>query len=85
MRILLASALLAVATPVFADETTGTVLAFDRVAGVIVLTDRTVYSLDLLGSNPVEDMVAGDKVVIDFESAGENGIGKINSITRVSQ
>ncbi|MDQ2091659.1 hypothetical protein [Marimonas arenosa] len=85
MRILLASALLAVATPVMADETTGTVLAFDRVAGIVVLTDKTVYSLELLGEVPVENLVAGDMVTIDFESIGEDGIDKINAITRAGE
>lgn len=85
MRILLASALLAAATPVMADETTGTVLAFDRVAGIIVMDDKTVFSLELLGDVPVEDLVAGDKVTVIYESAGDNGIAKIDSITRVAE
>ncbi len=29
-----------------------------------------------------EDLKAGDEITIDFESAGESGVGKINSITR---
>ena len=85
MRILLASALLAVATPVIADETTGTVLAFDRKAGLIVMADKTVFSLELLGETPVEDLVAGDKVTVTYESAGEDGFTKIDAITRVSE
>ena len=38
-------ALLALAAPALADETSGTVLAYDRVAMVIVLDDKTVYQL----------------------------------------
>lgn len=81
MRVLLTSAALLAALPAFADETSGTVLAYDRVAHVLVLDDKTVWSLpgDLILP---DDLVAGDTITIEFETAGDNGVGKINSITR---
>jgi hypothetical protein len=73
---------LALTTPALADETTGEILAFDRVARVIVLTDNTVWQL---GEATVtsDDLVAGDEVRIEFTSAGDSGIGAISSVTRV--
>ena len=82
MRVLLTSAFLSLAAlPVLADETTGTVLAYDRVAGVIVLTDNTVWELPGDLTLP-DDLVAGDVILIDFTGGGENGIADIASITR---
>lgn len=85
MRTLFAAALLLTAAPVLADETTGTVLAYDRKAGVIVLTDKTVFSLELLGNTPVADLVAGDKVKIVYEAAGEDGMTAITAIDRMAE
>lgn len=80
MRILFAAALLA-AAPAFADETTGTVLAFDRVAGLIVLNDKTVWELASDVAVP-ENLVSGDKITLVYETAGEEGLTKIDSVTR---
>ena len=82
MRVLLTSAaLLLAALPAFADETSGTVLAYDRVAHVLVLEDRTIWDLPDDLALP-DDLVAGDAVTIVFQTAGDNGVGKIESITR---
>ena len=43
----------------------------------------TVWTLPASIALP-DDLVAGDKVMIDFESAGENGIATINTLTRVA-
>ena len=85
MRILLASALLAAATPALADEVTGKVLAYDRVSGIIVLDDKTVFSLGDLGATPVEGLVSGDEVTIVYQSAGEDGFTKIDSIVKAAE
>lgn len=46
MRVLLSAiTIIASAIPAFADEVTGTVLAFDRVDNVIVLDDKTVWTV----------------------------------------
>ena len=95
MRLLKPLALLAVlaATPAHADSTTGTVVAFDRVDLVLVLEDKTIWEIvpaDLALPGEVgiglelvaDDLKAGDEITMDFESAGESGVGKINSITR---
>ena len=82
MRVLLTSAALIVsAIPALADNTSGTVLAFDRVAHVLVLDDKTVWNLppDLMLP---ENLAAGDTITIDYDGAGENGYGEINGITR---
>ena len=81
MRTLLSAALLLAAAPAFADEVTGTILAYDRVAGVIVLDDKTIWSLELMDTVPV-GLMAGDTVDIAFETAGEDGMTKIDSITK---
>jgi hypothetical protein len=73
---------LAIATPVLADETTGEILAFDRVARVIVLTDNTVWQLGE-ATMTSDDLGAGDEVTIVFTSAGDSGVGSISSVTRV--
>ncbi|SNR81789.1 hypothetical protein [Puniceibacterium sediminis] len=80
MRAALIASLLAVsAVPAFADSTSGTVVAFDRKANVLVLDDKTVWSLETLKSVP-EDLKSGDVIMIDFTSNADNGWGKINAI-----
>jgi hypothetical protein len=80
MRALLTTAaLIAAVTPAFADSTQGTVVAFDRVAKVLVLEDKTVWSLETLKDIPA-DLKSGDDVTIDFTSNADNGWGKINAI-----
>ncbi|MDH3264349.1 MAG: hypothetical protein OEM24_10150 [Paracoccaceae bacterium] len=73
---------LAIATPVLADETTGEIVAFDRVARIIVLTDNTVWQFGE-ATELSADLVAGDEVRIVFTSAGDSGVGSISSVTRV--
>ena len=80
MRSLIAAALLAAtAAPALADSTQGTILAYDRVANVIVLDDKTVWSLETLKTIP-EGLKAGDVITIQFTSNADNGWGKINAI-----
>ena len=72
----------ALAHPAFADETTGEILAYDRLANLLVMRDRTVWNLgpDLLVP---ADLKSGDRVRIEYAGAGESGIGKITSIERI--
>lgn len=79
--LILAASLFTAATAVLADEVTGTIIAYDRVDGRIVLEDKTVWSLEFVDEVP-EGLAAGDEVHIVFESAGEDGITKINAIHR---
>jgi hypothetical protein len=82
MRPLLLSAALTVfALPALADETTGTVVAYDRVSHVIVLDDRSIWTVPADFPLP-EDLMAGERILIDFQSNGDNGVGKYLSITR---
>lgn len=80
-KLAFAFAALFVATPALADSVTGTVLAFDRVAQIIVLKDKTVWSLKDVGGSIPDGLEAGDRVTFEFVSAGDSGVGKVNSIT----
>jgi hypothetical protein len=83
MRLLLISAALtAFALPALADDTTGTVVAYDRVSHVIVLDDRSIWEVPADFALPT-DLIAGDRILIDYQSNGDNGVGKFLSITRV--
>lgn len=70
-----------IALPASADTITGRVLAFDRQDLVLVLEDKTVWSL----SNPAlvlpEGLSAGTIVTIDYQSAGDDGFIKANKVT----
>ncbi|MDH3763316.1 MAG: hypothetical protein OEU50_20265 [Gammaproteobacteria bacterium] len=61
------------------DVTEGTVLVFDRKANILVLTDRTAWALEMLMTAVPADLMAGDRVVIEYES-DEDGISSIKSI-----
>ena len=74
-------AFLLLATPALADETAGTILAFDRVAKVIVLEDKTIWPVGE-ATELSEDLVAGDKVTIVYVGGGDTGVASITSILR---
>ena len=80
MRPLLLAALLLVPAAARADLVTGTILAYDRVAQVIVFVDRSVWRIGAV--EVPEDLEAGDVVTIDYTSAGDSGVGKVNRVTR---
>ena len=83
MRVLLAAALLAAATlPAFADQTGGTVAAFDAATNTLTLTDKTVWILPKDTVLP-EGTAPGDRVEIVYTSAADNGWVKITRIARV--
>lgn len=88
MRSLIAAAL-AVTTvavtplPAFADETEGHVLAYDRQAHVLVLTDLTIWELPNTVLVPA-DLGAGDRVLLEYETAGEDGLTGIDLLTRLA-
>jgi len=71
------------ATPALADETEGLILSFDRVDRIIVLTDKTVWQVPVSLEMP-EDLGRGDRVLIDFDSEGEDGLPAITSIDRLA-
>lgn len=83
MRVFLAAALLAAATPVLADETEGLVLAYDRAEQVLVMKDMTVWMLPA-GTMVPADLGAGDRILIDFTSDGDNGFKTIDAIVRLA-
>ncbi|UMA65223.1 hypothetical protein LVO79_01745 [Roseivivax marinus] len=80
MRTLLAALVLSTAAlPAMADSVTGTVAAYDRVDNVLVLDDRTIWSLETLAEVP-EGLSAGKEVTISYTSNADNGWQKINAI-----
>ena len=83
-KIILALALAGVAAPVLGDETTGSIVAFDRKAGVIVLSDRTIWELTP-GTLIPAYLSAGDRVRIVYQTAGEDGITSIDELERVTE
>ncbi|MCT8160366.1 hypothetical protein [Pseudoruegeria sp. SHC-113] len=77
-----AASLLLVAAPVLADETKGEVLAFDRVDRVLILTDKTVWTLP--GDLEVPEYLrSGDEVHIEFKADGENGIAAVLAVHKI--
>ena len=84
MRIAFAAVLAAlVAAPVLADETTGLVLAYDRVDHVLVLTDLSVWTLPSEILLPA-DLGAGDRVVLSYSFEGEDGVSSIDALERIA-
>jgi hypothetical protein len=84
MRLILAAALTASSgLACLADETEGHVLAYDRKAGIIVLTDKTVWTMSGNIALP-DDLGRGDRVLIEYETAGEDGLTAIDGITRLA-
>jgi hypothetical protein len=61
------------------DISQGTILALDRKARVMVLTDRTVWPLETAKSEVPVGLIAGNRVEIRYES-DEEGISAINEI-----
>jgi hypothetical protein len=54
------------------------------VANVLVLKDKTVWPLDLLTEPMPENLQAGEKVEIRYQSNEDDGVQTIYSIVRVS-
>lgn len=80
MRIMIAAIAIFAAVPAFADSTSGTVRSFDAKANVLTLSDKTVWYLPS-GLFPA-DADVGDRIAIDYHSAGEDGIVSIDTISR---
>lgn len=79
MRTLLALAFLAVATPVVADTASGTVLSYDKQLNLLILDDKTIWQL---GDDTIvpPSLITGDRIVIDFTSAGDDGVASVESV-----
>lgn len=70
-------------TPALADQTEGLILKFDRIDRIIVLTDMMVWELPEELETPA-DLGRGEHVLIDFGSAGEDGLTAIEAIERLA-
>ena len=79
--LILTAAMLLTTLQVFAqDMSEGTVLAYDRKANILILTDRSVFPLEKLTSAAPENLKAGDRVHIDYDSNEDDGVTAIYSI-----
>ena len=78
-----ALALLAASTSALADAVDGTVLAHDRVANILVLSDKTVWTLANLEAPLPDGLAAGDRVEISYESNEDDGLKLIHSVKRL--
>ena len=81
VRFALPVLLVAISTPVLADEITATVIAFDRVDHVIVLDDKTAFNVAKPEMIP-EGLKAGDTITISYTSDGDNGVKSIEAIEK---
>ena len=61
------------------DVSQGTILALDRKAKIMVLTDRSSWPLENLKAQAPGALKAGDRVRIEYESS-EDGISAINRV-----
>lgn len=81
-----APALLLMSALVFAqDIADGTILAFDRKANVIVFTDKSVWHLEKLETALPDDLNAGDRIEITYESNEDEGVTVIHSVQVLPQ
>ncbi|MDH3217759.1 MAG: hypothetical protein OEN01_16040 [Candidatus Krumholzibacteria bacterium] len=84
--ILFAAAMLFTTSQVRAEDITeGTVLAFDRKANILVFTDKTVWPLEKLKVPLAEDLKAGDRIEVRYDSNEDDGVTAIFSIKVLSQ
>jgi len=80
LPLILLPSLLAATFPAAAEDVSqGTILALDRKARVMVLTDRTVWPLETAKSAVPVGLIAGNRVEIRYES-DESGVTAINEI-----
>ncbi len=69
------------APQVFAEDISeGTILAYDRKANILILTDRSVFPLEKLTSATPDGLKAGDRIHIRYDSNEDDGITEIYSI-----
>jgi hypothetical protein len=68
------------AFPAQAETVTAKVAAFDRVDKILVLDDKTIWTLAGSEEAIPDSLKAGDDVTIEYTSPGEDGVGKITEI-----
>ena len=81
--IVFAAPLIASTATALADETSGVVVAHDRVAHRVIMEDRAIYQYDPAKTVLPRAILAGDTIRIDYRG-GEDGIEAINSIEIVT-
>ena len=68
-------------TAVLADEVSGTIVAYDRLANLLVMDDKSIWALSPTALVPA-DLKAGDVVTLTFTSGGENGANAATALVR---
>lgn len=82
--ILFAAAMLFTAYQVRAEDIAeGTILAFDRKANVLVFTDKSIWPLEKLQGSMPDDLQAGDRIEVRFDSNEDDGVTAIHLIKRL--
>lgn len=71
----------AMASASFSDTISGKIIAYDRKAEVVVMEDRSVYSLADYDAPVLAELQAGDIVKIETTGEGEDGYGLVTEIT----
>lgn len=82
-RFTLAALAASLAVPALADTTEGLVLAYDRAAQILVLADKTVWTLPGDLAVPA-NLGHGDRVFLEFTSQGEDGMGPVDALSRLA-
>ena len=75
------ASVMAMASLSFADTIEGKIVAYDRKAQLIVMEDRSIYSLAGYDAPLLAELEAGDMVSIETEGGGEDGYGIVTEIT----
>ncbi len=84
MRILATAALAALVTsPLMADETSGLIQSWTPKSHTLVLTDKTVWTLPSDLMIPA-DLGVGDRIILDYQTAGEDGLVRIEALLRIA-
>ena len=84
--LLIAPALALMSTLAFAqDVAEGTILAFDRKANVIVFSDKSIWDLEKLETALPDNLKAGDRIEITYESNEDEGVTVIHNVKVLSQ
>lgn len=79
--LLCTAAIVATASMSHADTIEGKVVAYDRKAQLLVMEDRSIYSLAGYDAPLLAELEAGDMVLIETKGEGEDGYGLVTEIT----
>ena len=64
------------------DITEGKILALDRVAKILVMSDKSVFPLEKMVGDVPEGLNAGDRIEITYDSNEDDGVTAIYKIKK---